>query len=217
MPSRRAVLANLVIFRGPRDSTLLLPADDNLLSSPRSDLKGTALITPLQALIELEQRLTIERLRTRSGSGSIPNSPQISITASRDQLAYDPCAVLLLEIVTSVVTRSKESLSELWCVPSRCFTSGSMLTRPFHRPTTFDFLSRLLSSANSFSSLFNERVVASLLRLLNEVIKVDELRDSTFLALDTLRSLSPPVLATVAEPLMAGLSKLFVENTDRIQ
>ncbi|GAA5869908.1 hypothetical protein JCM16303_001838 [Sporobolomyces ruberrimus] len=162
------------------------------------DLKGTALITPLQALIELEQRLTIERLRTRSGSGSIPNSPQISITASRDQLAYDPCAVLLLEIVTSVVTRSKESLSELW-------------------PTTFDFLSRLLSSANSFSSLFNERVVASLLRLLNEVIKVDELRDSTFLALDTLRSLSPPVLATVAEPLMAGLSKLFVENTDRIQ
>ena len=85
------------------------------------------------------------------------------------------------------------------------------------RPTTFDFLSRLLASANSFSSLFNERVVASLLRLLAEVIKVDELRDSTFLALDTLRSLSPPVLATVAEPLMAGLSKLFIENSERIQ
>ncbi|GAA5913201.1 Arf family guanine nucleotide exchange factor GEA2 [Sporobolomyces salmoneus] len=162
------------------------------------DLKGSALVAPLQALIDLEQRLTIERLRTPSGPGSSPTPPQISITASRDQLPYDPCAVLLLEIVTSIVTRSKEGLSELW-------------------PTTFDFLSRLLSSANSFSSLFNERVVASLLRLLTEVIKADELRDSTFLALDTLRSLSPPVLATVAEPLMAGLSKLFVENTDRIQ
>lgn len=46
---------------------------------------------------------------------------------------------------------------------------------------------------------------------------MDELRDSTFLALDTLRSLSPPVLATVAEPLMAGLSKLFIENSERIQ
>ncbi|GAA5978631.1 hypothetical protein JCM5350_002459 [Sporobolomyces pararoseus] len=162
------------------------------------DLKGSALVAPLQALIELEQRITVERLRTRSSANSAPNSPQISISASRDQLPYDPCAVLLLEIVTSIVTRSKEGLSELW-------------------PTTFDFLSRLLSSANSFSSLFNERVVASLLRLLTEVIKVDELRDSTFLALDTLRSLSPTVLATVAEPLMAGLSKLFVENTDRIQ
>ncbi|GAA6005362.1 hypothetical protein JCM11491_002672 [Sporobolomyces phaffii] len=162
------------------------------------DLQGSAIVAPLQALIDLEQRLTVERLRTRSGTTSAPNSPQISISASRDQLPYDPCAVLLLEVVTSIVTRSKDGLSELW-------------------PTTFDFLSRLLSSANSFSSLFNERVVASLLRLLTEVIKVDELRDSTFLALDALRSLSPPVLATVAEPLMAGLAKLFTENTSRIQ
>jgi brefeldin A-resistance guanine nucleotide exchange factor 1 len=92
-----------------------------------------------------------------------------------------------------------------------------LITEGSNRPSTFDFLSKLLASANSFSSLFNERVVASLLRLVAEVIQVDELRDSTFLALDMLRSLSPAVLSSVAEPLMAGLSRVFVNNADRIQ
>lgn len=78
-------------------------------------------------------------------------------------------------------------------------------------------MSRLIAHANSFSSLFNERVVASLLRLIAEVVKIDELRDSCFLALDTLRSLSPPVLSSVAEPLMAGLSRVFLENAARVQ
>lgn len=85
------------------------------------------------------------------------------------------------------------------------------------RPVAFDFLSKLLASANSFSSLFNERVVASTLHLVAIVIKEDDLRDSTFLALDMLRSLSPAVLSSVAEPLMRGLSKVFVENAARIQ
>ena len=48
------------------------------------------------------------------------------------------------------------------------------------------------------------------------MIQEDELRDSTFLALDMLRSLSPAVLASVAEPLMRGLTKVFVENAGRI-
>ena len=85
------------------------------------------------------------------------------------------------------------------------------------RPTTLDLLSRLIASASSFSSLFNERVVAALLRLIAEVIKIDELRDSCFLALDTLRSLPPPILSSVAQPLMAGLSKVFLENASRVQ
>ncbi|GAA6035516.1 hypothetical protein JCM8097_000294 [Rhodosporidiobolus ruineniae] len=161
------------------------------------DLKGDSLVAPLQVLVELVQRLTIERVRTKSGSGSVPNSPQISISAARVQLPYDPAAVLLLEIATSIVVRSKESLADLW-------------------PSTFDFLSKLLAASNSFSSLFNERVVASLLRLVAEVIKVDELRDSTFLALDMLRALSPAVLSSVAEPLMAGLSRVFAENASRL-
>jgi brefeldin A-resistance guanine nucleotide exchange factor 1 len=48
------------------------------------------------------------------------------------------------------------------------------------------------------------------------VVKQDELRDSTFLALDMLRGLAPGVLSSVAEPLMTGLSRLFIENADRI-
>ncbi|BGP04186.1 GDP/GTP exchange factor for ARF [Rhodotorula toruloides] len=161
------------------------------------DLKGDALVAPVQILFDLVHRITIDRVRTRSGSGSVPNSPQININASRVQLPYDPAAVLLLEIATSIVTRSQDYLTELW-------------------PTTFDFLSRLIAHANSFSSLFNERVVAALLRLIAEVIKIDELRDSCFLALDMLRSLSPPVLSSVAEPLMAGLSRVFLENAARV-
>lgn len=80
----------------------------------------------------------------------------------------------------------------------------------------FDYLSKLLASASSFSSLFNERVVASFLRLAAVVIRDDELRDSVFLGLDMLRSLPPPVLASVAEPLMAGLARLFAEGADRV-
>ena len=163
-----------------------------------SELKGEALIAPVQVLVDLSQRMTVEKLRTKTAAGSASNSPQITLTASRVQLPYDPSAVLLLEILTSIVARSEDSILDLW-------------------PIAFEFLSRLLASASSFSSLFNERVVASLLRLVTVVIKHDELRDSTFLALDTLRSLAPPVLSSVAEPLMAGLSKLFNENADRIE
>ena len=213
MSCRGAVLPDLV-----RSHISSEPATSKLtFHIVRSDLRGSALVAPLQALIELDQRITVERLRTRAGAGSAPNSPQISINSSRDQLPYDPCAVLLLEVVTSIVSRSQDALSEIWYVSHSQSSEPPSLTRSVVRPTTFDFLSRLLASANSFSSLFNERVVASLLRLLTEVIKVDELRDSTFLALDTLRSLSPSVLSTVAEPLMAGLSRLFVENSNRIQ
>ena len=49
------------------------------------------------------------------------------------------------------------------------------------------------------------------------MIPEEELRDSTFLALDMLRSLSPAVLSSVAEPLMRGLTKVFVENAGQIQ
>ncbi len=160
------------------------------------DLKGEALIAPVNILIDLTQKMTIERLRGKPGAA--PQSPQISITTARHQLPYDPSAVLLLEILTSVVSKADDhALLELW-------------------PATFDFLTKLVAAANSFSSLLNERVVASLLKLAVVVVKQDELRDSTFLALDMLRGLAPGVLSSVAEPLMTGLSRLFIENADRI-
>ncbi|SCV67937.1 BQ2448_58 [Microbotryum intermedium] len=162
------------------------------------ELQGPALIAPVQVLVELCQRLTVDRLRTRTGSATTTQSPQISLPTARVQLPYDPSAVFLLEVATSIASRSTESLVGLW-------------------PIMFDFLSKLLAAANSFSSLFNERVVAALLRLCAVVVTEDELRDSTFLAIDMLRSLSPAVLASVAESLMAGLARLFHESADRIQ
>ncbi|SGY37639.1 BQ5605_C003g01849 [Microbotryum silenes-dioicae] len=161
------------------------------------ELQGPALVAPVQVLVELCQRLTIDRLRTRTGSATTNQSPQISLPTARVQLPYDPSAVFLLEIATSIASRSTESIAGLW-------------------PIMFDFMSKLLSAANSFSSLFNERVVAALLRLCAVVVAEDELRDSTFLAIDMLRSLSPAVLASVAESLMVGLARLFHESADRI-
>ncbi|KAK4697919.1 golgi-specific brefeldin A-resistance guanine nucleotide exchange factor 1, partial [Phenoliferia sp. Uapishka_3] len=161
------------------------------------EMSGDALVVPVQVLVELTQKLTIDRLKAKGG-GSTPTSPMITTKSSRIQLPYDPSAVLLLEILTSVVVKARPAISELW-------------------PLVFDFLSKLLAAANSFSSLFNERVVASLLRLVAIVIQEKELRDSTFLALDMLRSLSPPVLSSVAEPLMRGLTKVFDENASAIQ
>ncbi|KAK4046649.1 GDP/GTP exchange factor for ARF [Microbotryomycetes sp. JL201] len=161
-------------------------------------LRGASLVAPVQALVDLGQRLTVDRLRGRAGSLSAPNSPQINISTARVQLPYDPSAVLLVEMVTSVVARAQGSIVELW-------------------PIVFDFLSKLLSAASSFSSLFNERVVASVLRLAAIVIREEELRDSTFLALDMLRSLPQPILASVAEPLMAGMARLFAEGADRVE
>ncbi|KAK4052248.1 GDP/GTP exchange factor for ARF [Microbotryomycetes sp. JL221] len=187
------------------DVETTLSAVDAIASCRIEDLYGQllqlrdgALVAPVQALVDLGQKLTIDRLRPRAGSISTPNSPQINISTARVQLPYDPSASLLLEMVTSVVSRAEDSIQELW-------------------PIVFDFLTKLLSAASSFSILFNERVVASVLKLSSIVIKQDELRDSTFLALDMLRSLPPPVLASVAEPLMAGMARLFAEGADRIE
>jgi brefeldin A-resistance guanine nucleotide exchange factor 1 len=175
-------------------------------------------VTPVQVLVDLTQRMTVDRLRSRAslGSASTPTPPQAPASTSRVQLPYDPSAVLLLEILTSIVTSASGSITELWSVRS-IISHVLRLTSCVYRPIAFDFLGKVLASANNFSSLFNERVVASLLRLVVIVIKLDDLRDSAFLALDMLRSLSPTVLASVAEPLMTGLSKLFVENAHRLQ
>lgn len=186
------------------------------------------MLTPVQILVVLASKLTIDRLRLRSpaindtaSSTAAPSTVVTATTISRVQLPYDPSAVLLLEILASIVLKSTDSISELWCVAlSFCchsLTSRHRLTNVVNRPITFDFLSRLLASASSFSGLFIERVVAALVRLLAVVIRHEQLRDSTFIALDILRSLPSTVLSSVAEPLMAGLSVLVTENAGQIK
>ena len=72
------------------------------------------MVAPVQVVVDLASRLTVDRLRPRAGSVSNPNSPQISISTSRVQLPYDPSAVLLLEVMTSVVSKSGQTITELW-------------------------------------------------------------------------------------------------------
>lgn len=87
-----------------------------------SELRGEASVAPVEMLVGLMQKMTIDRLRTRSLSASVSGSPlslsqQTNVaTTSRIQLPYDPSAVLLLEVLTSVVSRTSESTSELWYV-----------------------------------------------------------------------------------------------------
>lgn len=194
------------------------------------ELRAEALMTPVQILVTLSSKLTIDRLRaspvindtasgvaTPSAASTTPAVKSVP-TLSRIQLPYDPSAVLLLETLTSIVLKSVDSIVELWSVVflvrMECTTDKTIM---LDRPTTFDFFSKLLAAAASFSSLFVERVVAALLRLVFVVMQRDELKDSTLLALDILRSLPPTVLSSVAEPLMLGLSRVLIVNISRIE
>ena len=94
-------------------------------------MSGEALVAPVQVLVELTQRLTVDRIRPRtSNGGSIPNSPVITTTSSRIQLPYDPSAVLLLEILTSIVAKARPAIHELWCVSHLVFVSSRQALIP---------------------------------------------------------------------------------------
>ena len=168
------------------------------------ELDGLALVPPTQALITLAQRATLDRARPRAGSISAhgdrtptPRPGATTANATRSPLPYDPSAVFLVEVMTGVVVRSPSSIDVLW-------------------PHAFDFLGKLAGAATSFSSLLNERVVAALTRMCAVAVQSDDLRDSVFVALDTLRGLPPPVLASVAEPLMLGLARFMQERAARL-
>lgn len=80
-----------------------------------SHLEGEDLVVPAQVLVELTQRMTVDRLRSRmSVTGGAP--PPSAGSTSRVQLPYDPSAVLLLEILTSIVSGASGSINELWSV-----------------------------------------------------------------------------------------------------
>lgn len=106
---------------------------DDLFLFHCSELRGDALTAPVQILIELTQRMTVDRVRGRSSAvGALPNSPVITTTPSRVQLPYDPSSVLLLEILTSIVAKAESSIAELWFVFRFCHTiETSSLTHIF--------------------------------------------------------------------------------------
>ncbi|KAL1407719.1 GDP/GTP exchange factor for ARF [Vanrija albida] len=160
-------------------------------------LEVDALIPALRAIRALAEIRTTHRLEPRE----TPDGPM----RFEGQLPYDPACVFNLELLVSLAARGKDHIAETW-------------------PIVFEYISALLSSAQSYSVLLIERAVVGLLRLClivsEQVSRVcaigadaqPELRDQLYIALDVLRSLPSSVLNAVAEQLMAGVGKILEKD-----
>ncbi|WWC86203.1 uncharacterized protein L201_001076 [Kwoniella dendrophila CBS 6074] len=151
-----------------------------------------ALLPALRAIRFLAESRTTAKLQARSEVRGETGSPVF--VRFEGQLPYDPACVFHLEMMVSLASRSKENIAETW-------------------PIIFEYISALLSSAQSYSVLLIERAVVGLLRLCLIVSETPELRDQLYIALDVLRSLPSTVLNSVSEQLMAGVAKILEKDT----
>ncbi|WVF70575.1 hypothetical protein IAT40_005367 [Kwoniella sp. CBS 6097] len=152
-----------------------------------------ALLPALRAIRSLAEARTTARLQSRSAVRGETGSPVLS-SRFEGQLPYDPACVFHLEMMVSLAARSKQNIGETW-------------------PIIFEYISALLSSAQSYSVLLIERAVVGLLRLCLIVSETPELRDQLYIALDVLRSLPSTVLNAVSEQLMAGVARILEKDT----
>ena len=142
---------NLSVETSDEDVENTLVAADCLSSCKLEELYGEilqldmeALLPALKAIRALAETRTTGRLLARSeprveGGGSPHRRHE-------GQLAYDPACVFHLEMMVSLASRNKQHIAETW-------------------PIIFEYLSSLLSSAQSYSVLLIERAVVGLLRL----------------------------------------------------
>ncbi|WRT64093.1 uncharacterized protein IL334_001022 [Kwoniella shivajii] len=151
-----------------------------------------ALIPALRAIRFLAESRTTAKLQARSEVRGETGSPVL--VRFEGQLPYDPACVFHLEMMVSLASRSKENIAETW-------------------PIIFEYISSLLSSAQSYSVLLIERAVVGLLRLCLIVSETPDLRDQLYIALDVLRSLPSTVLNSVSEQLMAGVARILEKDT----
>ncbi|OCF31102.1 Sec7 domain-containing protein [Kwoniella heveanensis BCC8398] len=152
-----------------------------------------ALLPALRAIRSLAEARTTARLQSRSAVRGETGSPVLN-SRIEGQLPYDPACVFHLEMMVSLAARSKQNIGETW-------------------PIIFEYISALLSSAQSYSVLLIERAVVGLLRLCLIVSETPELRDQLYIALDVLRSLPSTVLNAVSEQLMAGVARILEKDT----
>ncbi|EIW72629.1 hypothetical protein TREMEDRAFT_41874 [Tremella mesenterica DSM 1558] len=157
-------------------------------------LEVEALIPALKALRSLAEARTTGRLAARNELRA-ENSPGLR---HEGQLPYDPTCVFHLEMMVSLASRGKPHIAETW-------------------PITFEYISSLLSSAQSYSVLLIERAVVGLLRLCLVVSETADLRDQLYIALDVLRSLPSTVLNAVSEQLMAGIAKILEKDSSVVK
>nr|XP_031861344.1 uncharacterized protein CI109_003316 [Kwoniella shandongensis]KAA5528416.1 hypothetical protein CI109_003316 [Kwoniella shandongensis] len=161
------------------------------------NLDVEALIPALQAIRSLAEARTTGKLHARTEARGETGSPVLA-PRFEGQLPYDPACVFHLEMMISLASRSKQNISETW-------------------PVIFEYISALLSSAQSYSVLLIERAVVGLLRLCLIVSETPELRDQLYIALDVLRSLPSSVLNAVSEQLMAGVARILEKDTTVIK
>ncbi|KAK8865894.1 hypothetical protein IAR55_001042 [Kwoniella newhampshirensis] len=161
------------------------------------NLDAEALIPALQAIRTLAEARTTGKLQHRTEGRGETGSP-ILAPRFEGQLPYDPACVFHLEMMVSLASRNKQNISETW-------------------PIIFEYITALLSSAQSYSVLLIERAVVGLLRLCLIVSETPDLRDQLYIALDVLRSLPSTVLNAVSEQLMAGVARILEKDTTVIK
>ena len=66
----------------------------------------------MQGLVDLNERLTLDKIRTRplSGLGSGPPSPMLG----RAQVPYDASTVFMLEFMMSIAGEAEHAVHETW-------------------------------------------------------------------------------------------------------
>nr|ODN87173.1 Sec7 domain-containing protein [Cryptococcus depauperatus CBS 7841] len=190
----------LVVETSEEDVENTLVAADCLNSCKLEELYAEILSLPVESLIRalrairsLAENRTTYRLRSRITEGSEISSPVVA-ARFEGQLPYDPACVFHLEMMISLASREKQHIAETW-------------------PIIFEYISELLSSAQSYSVLLIERAVVGLLRLCLIVSEHPELRDQLYIALDVLRSLPSTALNAVSEQLMAGVALVLEKDS----
>ncbi|WVQ71161.1 hypothetical protein IAR50_000686 [Cryptococcus sp. DSM 104548] len=156
------------------------------------NLPGEALLPALRAIRTLAESRTTDKLQARTEQRGETGSPVLG-ARYEGQLPYDPACVFHLEMMVSLASKGTQHIAETW-------------------PIIFEYISELLSSAQSYSVLLIERAVVGLLRLCLVCSDHPELRDQLYIALDVLRSLPSTVLNAVSEQLMAGVALVLEKD-----
>ena len=120
------------------------------LCSPCSALPAEALGIAVRSLVDLNERLTLDKIRLRPQPGLTSGPP--SPATGRIQVAYDPATVFMLELLMSIAGEAEDAVHETW-------------------PAVFEFVNKLLAAAPSFHHILLERAVTGLLRLASLVAK----------------------------------------------
>ncbi|KAI0646905.1 Sec7-domain-containing protein [Trametes meyenii] len=165
------------------------------LYSQIMQLEGEPLVAAVRALEALAHERTVARLKLESDDvSSAPGTTQ----PSPYTLPYDPASVYLLETMVSIALQTPQYIEDVW-------------------PIVFEHLSALLSTPTQYSVLLIERAVVALLRLCPLLAEREILHDQIYLSFDILARLPPSVANSVAEQVVAGLTRILQRHRNIVR